>query len=600
MWKRRGLSGMQGGKTSTVSYSRSMPNSLIAMQVPKPLAMLLAGLAAGALLAGCATEAGRSAQTLAGAASITQTGPVDPEKLIGDAEAALERKQFREAAELYGRAASGSEDETLIAQAAKVAYEFRQMSVVRQVANHWLSINPTSEAATRYAAFAALDLYQLDEAATHFDALLNAAYINTAAGFLGLAPQLGEQGTPAAVTAVLRQLVAKYPDVAEGHHALGQAALRSEHMQLALESAQRAHQLSPYWSPAGLFLARMQLVVNDTEAGLATARTVIERDGSPGNRLEYALLLVAASREAEGMAELEAYRTTSDDAALIVERILALRDLEAGRTEAAASRFDDLIRKGAFVYESLFYLGGLAEQRQSWEEARQNYSKIKADDFAVQAQSRIGRILADHATLDAALAWLAAFADEKPQYAVDMIVARSRLLEESGDTAGARLLLDQGLEAYPDAYDLAMARSYLFERTDDVRRAVADLEKLHAQRNGDPAVLNALGYLLVDRTRRYKEGYEMVRQAHEQTPDSGPVLDSMGWALHRLGRNEEALPYLEQARARIYDPEIELHIGDVFWALGRREDARMTWQQGSERHPDDGDFRERLERHFRQ
>jgi tetratricopeptide (TPR) repeat protein len=111
-------------------------------------------------------------------------------------------------------------------------------------------------------------------------------------------------------------------------------------------------------------------------------------------------------------------------------------------------------------------------------------------------------------------------------------------------------------------------------------------------------VQNSLGYLLVDRTRRYKEGYELIQHAHEQTPDSGPVLDSMGWALHRLGRNAEALPYLEQARERIYDPEIELHIGDVFWSLGRKDDARMTWQQGSERHPDEAGFTERLQRYF--
>lgn len=585
---------MQGGKTSTVIYSWTMPISPVTMRVPPLLAILLSG----ALIAGCTAGTPRTGGTRT--QPVAEVGAADPEKLLVDAAAALERKQYREAAELYAQVAEASEDETLIAQAAKVAYDFGQMSAVRRVANRWLTINPTSEGATRHAAFAALDLYRIDEAVTHFDALLNAAYINPAAGFLGLAPQLGEQGTPAAATAVLKALVTKYPDVAEGQLALAQSALRSENLKLALASAQRARELSPYWSPAGLFLARMQLVVNDLETGLATARTVVEQDGSPGNRLEYSLLLLAAGREEQGMAELDAYRTTSDDAGLIVERILALRDLEAGRTESAAARFDGLIRKGAFVYESLFYLGGLAEQRQSWEEARRHYSRIVGDEFAVQAQSRVARLLADHATLDAALAWLADFADQKPQYAVDMIVARSRLLEESGDVAGARLLLDEGLAAYPDAHDLLMARSFLFERADDVRGAVADLETLRAARNGDPVVLNALGYLLVDRTRRHKEGYELVQLAHEQTPDSGPVLDSMGWALHRLGRNEEALTYLEQARERIYDPEIELHVGDVLWALGRREDARLTWSQGSERHPDDAGFRERLERHFRQ
>ncbi len=549
------------------------------------------------LLAGCtAGPEPRAPQ----AAAESAPAVLDPDTLLLRAETALAAKRYREAAELYTHAARLTEDETLIAQAAKVAYDFGQMTAVKHITAHWLRLNPTSEAGTRYAAFAALDLYQIDEAVTHFDALLGAAYINAAAGFLGLEPQLSDNGSPAAVTAVLQRLVAKHPDVAEGHRALAQAALRSENIPLAQQSAARARQLSPYWAPAGLLLARMQMVAGETDAGLATARTVVEQDGSPGNRLENALLLLAADREEEGLTELEAYGTTSEDAAAVRERVLALRDLEAGRVDAAAQRFDGLIRKGAFVYESLFFLGGLAEQKESWEEARRNYSRIVSGDYAVQAQTRIARILNQHATLDAALAWLADFADQKPQYAVEMIVARSRLLEESGDVSGARLLLDEGLEAYPDAHDLLLSRSYLLERTDDLRGAVADLETLQASRSDDPVVLNALGYLLVDRTRRHKEGFEFVRQAHEQTPDSGPVLDSMGWALHRLGRDAEALPYLERARERIYDPEIELHIGDVFWALGRKEDARTTWSQGSERHPDEAAFSERLERHFPQ
>lgn len=559
---------------------------------------LLASFMASLWLAGC--TAGPEERAARAAVEAAPVAAPDPDTLLLRAETAVQARRYREAAELYAHAARLTEDEALIAQAAKVAYDFGQMTAVREITAHWLGLNPTSEAGTRYAAFAALDVYQIDAAVTHFDALLGAAYINAAAGFLGLEPQLSENGSPAAVTAVLQRLVAKYPDVAEGHRALAQAAMRSENLQLARQSAARSRQLSPYWSPAGLLLARMQMVAGETDASLATARTVVEQDGSPGNRLENALLLLAAEREEEGLAELEAYGNSSEDAAAVRERILALRDLESGRLDAAAQRFDSLIRKGAFVYESLFFLGGLAEQEESWEEARRNYSRIVGGEYAVQAQTRIARLLSRRASLDAALAWLTDFAEQKPQYAVEMIVARSRLLEESGDVSGARLLLDEGIAAYPDAHDLLLSRSYLLERINDVRGAVADLETLKATRTGDPVVLNALGYLLVDRTRRHQEGFEFVRQAHEQTPDSGPVLDSMGWALHRLGRNAEALPYLEQARERIYDPEIELHIGDVFWALGRKEDARATWSQGSERHPDEPGFSERLKRHFRQ
>ncbi len=90
----------------------------------------------------------------------------------------------------------------------------------------------------------------------------------------------------------------------------------------------------------------------------------------------------------------------------------------------------------------------------------------------------------------------------------------------------------------------------------------------------DPSATNALGYTLVDRTRHHKEGLDLIEQALTETPDSGAVLDSMGWALHRAGRSQDALGYLEHAKRRINDPEVDLHLGEVLIALDRKDDAR--------------------------
>lgn len=579
---------------TTVLYSEIMLS--LKSSIPDPRVLVLA-VSACLGLAACASTPG--ARPAAAPSATPSPATVDPDTLLLEAETALQRKQYRLAAELYTRAASLSEEETQFAEAAKVAYDFKQMTLVSQVAARWLSVNPTSEAGTRFAAFAALDQYQIDEAVTHFDSLLNSAYINVAAGFLGLAPQIGENGSASAATTVLKALVDKYPRVAEGHNALAEAALRSENFELALRSAERARELSPFWTPAGLMLARVQLVVGRIDDGLATAKAVVDQDATPANRMEYALLLLAAGKEDEGMAQLESLAGTSAETGAVVERLKALRDFEAGRFDAARAKFENLIQRGAFVTESLFFLGGLAEQREAWEEARRSYSRVISGNYAATAQTRVARLLRERVSLDAALSWLADFGEQRPQYAIDMIVARSRMMEESGDAAGARLLLDSSLADYPDSHDILIARSYLRERSGDVNGALADLGHLNSIRTRDPMVQNALGYLLVDRTRRYKEGLELIQQAHAQTPDSGPVLDSLGWALHRVGRDAEALPYLEKARERIYDPEIELHIADVYWALGRKDDARAVWKQGSERHPERADFSDRLKRNAR-
>ena len=94
-----------------------------------------------------------------------------------------------------------------------------------------------------------------------------------------------------------------------------------------------------------------------------------------------------------------------------------------------------------------------------------------------------------------------------------------------------------------------------------------------------------LGYTLVDRTRHHREGIKLIEQALAQTPDNGAVLDSMGWALHRTGRHEDALGYLEHAKRRINDPEVDLHLGEVLLALDRKEEAREVLSKASERYP---------------
>jgi predicted Zn-dependent protease len=117
-----------------------------------------------------------------------------------------------------------------------------------------------------------------------------------------------------------------------------------------------------------------------------------------------------------------------------------------------------------------------------------------------------------------------------------------------------------------------------------------------AERPGDAVVQNALGFTLADRNRQLDEAEGLVAAALEQTPDSAAVLDSMGWVLYRQGRLKDALSYLERARALGEDPEMDLHFGEVQWALGDKAGARVTWAEGLKRRPDDARLKERLER----
>lgn len=535
------------------------------------------------VLAGCA---GTAAQ------KTTDALPDDPNALVLGAEVALQRGQYLEASQAYVKAAQAANDETLAEQATKIAYEHHQWSLVLAGAERWLQLNQTNEEARRFAAFAALHLYQIDRAAEHLGFLLDTAFINPPAGFLALLPQLGDEGSAAAATAVLQKLVLKYPDLTEAHYALGRAALQSDNFALALEHAQKARELGPYWAPAGLLLAQVQLARGENDAALATAKTVVDHDSQDSYRLEYALMKLQAGRDEEGRKDLEAL--TAGDSGAIAERALADIDFQLGNRDVAATRYSNLVSNGRFVYESLFYLGAIAETRDATDEAIQIYSRVTGGDLAMAAQSRVARLKTRKEGVDAGLKHLEEFASTRPQYTLDAITARAALLSSNGDATGAIALLDNALRTYPDSAELRFARVFQLEDADKVDEAVSALRQLVADRPGDPLASNALGYTLVDRTSKSREGLKLIEQALAQTPDNGAVLDSMGWALHRVKRNEEALTYLQHAKRRINDPEVDVHLYDVLLALGRKDEALALLKEASQRYPENEDLQARL------
>ena len=131
-------------------------------------------------------------------------------------------------------------------------------------------------------------------------------------------------------------------------------------------------------------------------------------------------------------------------------------------------------------------------------------------------------------------------------------------------------------------YDAAMVA----ERLDRIDEAEKRLAQVVALKPDDAAALNALGYTLVDRTTRTQEGYDLIERAHRIAPNDPFILDSMGWALFKLGRLGEAETYLRRALAERPDAEIAAHLGEVLWAKGDREMVRSIWQPQLDSNPD--------------
>ncbi|GFE52206.1 hypothetical protein So717_39590 [Roseobacter cerasinus] len=138
----------------------------------------------------------------------------------------------------------------------------------------------------------------------------------------------------------------------------------------------------------------------------------------------------------------------------------------------------------------------------------------------------------------------------------------------------AALLEDRG----GPSWFLYYARAIAYERQDNWAEAESDFRAALAINPGQPQVLNYLGYSLVEQQVKLEEALEMIERAVAASPDSGYIIDSLGWALYRLGRYEEAVPHMERAVELMpVDPVVNDHLGDVYWAVGRKREAEFQW-----------------------
>ena len=535
----------------------------------------------------------------AGLAPAQAAAPACGERAAADhvveAELALARGEWPQAADAYACAAAVSTDAGLAEQATRTAFENFQVSAAERSARRWLTLEPNREEARRFLAVSLLRLYRTEAAADQFESILNAAYADRAQGYTALLATLSEEDNNTGAALVMEKLAAANPGVAEAQYARSVLWQQAEHGARALEAALRAAELKPGWRMAGLAEVRALLLLGRTDEGLARARA-LAADGDPLSVLNQAWMLVGARRDDEARAAFEELRRAQVAVPQALEGLgtlaYARRDLEA-----ANRAFTELAQASRGDETALAYLGFIAEDQGKPALAVRYLEQVTTGPRAVAAQLRAYGLTARLGVPERAELVLADFLDQSPDRLRDVVVGRANQLAEGGRPDDAVVMMQRASQFFPDDDDLRLAEAFLLEKLDRVPAAVKLMRDVLKRRPDDPTALNSLGYTLVDRTDRVKEGHGLILRALAARPDSYAILDSAGWALFRLKRNADALALLEGAWERSRDPEVAAHLGEVLWAVGRREQARKLWTEAHEAAPDNRSLKRAMERH---
>ena len=223
------------------------------------------------------------------------------------------------------------------------------------------------------------------------------------------------------------------------------------------------------------------------------------------------------------------------------------------------------------------------------------YALFKPDDPAF-VTAEIGRAaaLVAQGKADAALEAMQTLARSHG----DLVGVQSSL----GDLLRDQERFDEATAAYtaalalsgavkPDHWILYFYRGISEDGRKDWAAAEVDFRKALDLNPNQPQVLNYLGYGLVDRGEKLDEALRMIQRAVAGDPQKGYIIDSLAWALFRLGRYDEALEPMEKASVlEPVDPVVTDHLGDVYWKVGRTLEARFQWHRALSFKPTDKDM----------
>lgn len=232
---------------------------------------------------------------------------------------------------------------------------------------------------------------------------------------------------------------------------------------------------------------------------------------------------------------------------------------------------------------ALVSMADLLEHNQRFKEAIKKYEQISPQSpIYFMGQLKIAGIYMDKQLHEQALQKLQALQQQYPDN-YQVLFNTAEVYRIAGKQDKAIEFYKKALKNQPKAaendwtvyYALGMA----YEQNGEWNNAEEALQTALKISHRHPFVLNYLGYSWLEHNKNINEALFMIFEAFRQSPEEGHIMDSLGWALYRMGKYDDSVKILE--RAAEYLPANAIvcdHLGDAYWQVGRKAEAKFQWK----------------------
>ena len=518
-------------------------------------------------------------------------GELNEESLLDllTAELAGQQRDFNTAYELYLRQAQLNRSSELAERATRIAQFNRDPQGVLTAARLWQEIEP--EAA--------------EPPQILINILLHEARFAEAFELLRSQPTFGaeillviesvldtfDEESATELAELLQQRLDASPEQLDLLLVLARVQLLRREETVALNLLNRGLVVEP--EQPDLIVEKAQLlrsVFSDSEQALALVESALQSNRDHRQlRAVHVQLLLELKPDSVQIAVERAIDQADRDPQLIYYYALLL--LENEQPQQSLMLLDELISRDPARTDLNLYIGVNQAALGNREAAIDAFGKVKSGDLLFNAVSRALELFEIESEYERAEALVENARESDVERASQLAVIFARWAGDNGELERGLEYLNARLEEDPNDVSLLYSRALMVEPIDH-QQMLDDLERAYALNPDNAGTQNALGYSLLEHSNDYQRAYELIESALAESPDDPAYLDSMGWALHKLERNSEALPYLERAFEQMPDPEVTSHLIIVLTQLGELERAQELLAEQEELHPGNEDLAE--------
>ena len=247
---------------------------------------------------------------------------------------------------------------------------------------------------------------------------------------------------------------------------------------------------------------------------------------------------------------------------------IALVCLEQKLPDDAIRLFRPLLSLPRYQDRARYFIAMALEEKGDLKAAALEYQLVgRESENYIQARIRMAYLTFQMGDKERARQILNDLLTQAPKQE-EIYLTNAYFYEEDNQWDLAIQALKAGLGKVERPQEIYFRLAVLYEKQNNRPESIQQIKKVLELDPNNADAQNFLGYSYAEAGENLDEAEKLVREALRAKPDSGHIIDSLGWVYYKKGQYDKAVAELERAhRIMPQDGTVAEHLGDAYFQI---------------------------------